>query len=222
MVGRGSDGCTVFPDAAVLARPRGRRDRGHDHRVARRRGRRFQKGQVLAQIDSAKSVFDFEAPCDGLVMRLLHLEGETVSLSEPVLEIETADPAMRDWIPPAAAGAAAPACPKPAAAQPRPARPAGRSSWALAATCPPRVVDQRGAGAGILRNLRRVRLPGHRHPPAALGRATGEALGHGLSRRPWRRSANRTSPPRTSTPSSWPPPRPTWPCPRPPASSRTA
>ena len=64
-------------------------------------GDRFQKGDVLAQIDSAKSVFDFEAPCAGLVIRVLHLDGETVSLTEAVLEIETADPSMRDWIPPA-------------------------------------------------------------------------------------------------------------------------
>jgi 3-oxoacyl-[acyl-carrier-protein] synthase-3 len=56
---------------------------------------------VLAQVDSAKSVFDFEAPCDGLVIRRLHLEGETVSLSKPVMEIETSDAEMRNWIPPA-------------------------------------------------------------------------------------------------------------------------
>jgi 3-oxoacyl-[acyl-carrier-protein] synthase-3 len=65
-------------------------------------GARFSKGDVLAQVDSAKSVFDFEAPCDGLVIRLFHLEGETVALSEPVMEIETSDPVMKDWIPPAA------------------------------------------------------------------------------------------------------------------------
>ncbi len=64
-------------------------------------GDRFSKGQALAQIDSAKSVFDFEAPCDGLAIRLFRLEGETVPLSEPVLEIETWDASMRDWIPPA-------------------------------------------------------------------------------------------------------------------------
>ncbi|MEN6493073.1 MAG: beta-ketoacyl-ACP synthase 3 [Thermoguttaceae bacterium] len=63
----------------------------------------FQKGQVLGQIDSAKSVFDFEAPCDGRLIRLLHLDGETVAYDEPVMEIETADPRMRDWIPPATA-----------------------------------------------------------------------------------------------------------------------
>jgi 3-oxoacyl-[acyl-carrier-protein] synthase-3 len=66
-------------------------------------GDRFCKGQSLVQIDSAKSVFDFEAPCDGQVIRRFHLEGETLSLTEPIMEIETDDPAMHDWIPPAAA-----------------------------------------------------------------------------------------------------------------------
>jgi 3-oxoacyl-(acyl-carrier-protein) synthase III len=66
-------------------------------------GDRFEKAQPLVQIDSAKSVFDFEAPCEGLVLRRLHLEGETLTLVEPIMEIETDDPAMRDWIPPAAA-----------------------------------------------------------------------------------------------------------------------
>ncbi len=66
-------------------------------------GGRFVKGQALVQVDSAKSVFDFEAPCDGLVIRRYHLEGETIALTDPVMEIETDDPAVRDWIPPAAA-----------------------------------------------------------------------------------------------------------------------
>ena len=65
-------------------------------------GDRFQGGQILAQIDSAKSVFDFEAPCSGLVLQVLRQEGETVPLVEAVLEIETSDAAMRQWIPPAA------------------------------------------------------------------------------------------------------------------------
>jgi 3-oxoacyl-(acyl-carrier-protein) synthase III len=68
-------------------------------------GDHFEKGQVLGQIDSAKSVFDFEAPCSGLLIRLLHLEGETVSYDDPVMEIETSDATMKDWIPPAASGA---------------------------------------------------------------------------------------------------------------------
>ncbi|MCE5266635.1 MAG: beta-ketoacyl-ACP synthase 3 [Planctomycetaceae bacterium] len=73
-------------------------------------GDRFTKGQSLVQIDSAKSVYDFEAPCDGLVIRRLHLEGETLPLAEPIVEIETEDPAMRDWIPPAAAAEHSGAC----------------------------------------------------------------------------------------------------------------
>ncbi len=74
-------------------------------------GDRFLRGQILAQVDSAKSVFDFEAPCSGLVIRVLRTEGETVPLTEAVLEIETSDPSMREWIPPAAGrdDAAAPA-----------------------------------------------------------------------------------------------------------------
>jgi len=68
-------------------------------------GDHFEKGQVLAQIDSAKSVFDFEAPCSGRLIRLLHLEGETISYDEPVMEIETSDSGMKNWIPPAATAA---------------------------------------------------------------------------------------------------------------------
>ena len=67
-------------------------------------GDHFDKGQSLVQVDSAKSIFDFEAPCDGLVIRRLHLEGDTLPLTNPIVEIETDDPAMHDWIPPVAAG----------------------------------------------------------------------------------------------------------------------
>ena len=65
----------------------------------------FEKGQVLAQIDSAKSVFDFEAPCDGSVVEILHMAEDVVSYEEAVIEIETPDSSMKDWIPPAASSA---------------------------------------------------------------------------------------------------------------------
>jgi len=58
-------------------------------------GDSFIKGQALAQIDSAKSVFDFESPCEGKVIRRLHLDGETVAITEPIVEIETADEGMK-------------------------------------------------------------------------------------------------------------------------------
>ena len=75
-------------------------------------GHRFEKGQTLAQAESAKSVFDFLAlPASWC----RHLEGETVPLVEAVLDIETSDPAMKGWIPPVAA-AETPSKPHPAPA----------------------------------------------------------------------------------------------------------
>jgi 3-oxoacyl-(acyl-carrier-protein) synthase III len=68
-------------------------------------GDTFEKGQVLAQVESVKSVFDFESPCAGKVLKLLCRRGETVAYTTPVLEIETADEAMRQWIAPAAGSA---------------------------------------------------------------------------------------------------------------------
>lgn len=61
------------------------------------------KGQVLAQVDSAKSIFDFESPCEGVVVQVLHGAEEVVSYEEAVIELETSDQSMKDWIPPAAA-----------------------------------------------------------------------------------------------------------------------
>ena len=34
-------------------------------------GSTFTKGQVLAEIESAKAAFDFESPCSGTVVKLL-------------------------------------------------------------------------------------------------------------------------------------------------------
>jgi len=65
-------------------------------------GEAFTHGQVLGQIDSAKSVFDFEAPCDGKLVQLLHTDGDIVSYEEPVMLIETADAKMKNWLPAAA------------------------------------------------------------------------------------------------------------------------
>ena len=59
----------------------------------------FSKGQILGEIESAKAAFDFEAPCDGTVLRMLCVEGETISFEAPVMEIETSDVAMKNAIP---------------------------------------------------------------------------------------------------------------------------
>ena len=66
-------------------------------------GEEFKKGQVIAELESAKSAFDFEAPCDGKVEKLYHAEGESVPFENPVAQITTADEAMLSWEKPAAA-----------------------------------------------------------------------------------------------------------------------
>jgi 3-oxoacyl-(acyl-carrier-protein) synthase III len=78
-------------------------------------GEAFAKGQILAEIESAKTSFDFEAPCSGVVVRLRVLEGDTVSFDAPVMDVETDDQSMRSEIPAAGAAKAAPA-PAPAVA----------------------------------------------------------------------------------------------------------
>lgn len=68
-------------------------------------GETFSKGQVLAEVESAKSTFDFEAPCNGTVVSLKVEEGDATPFEEPVIEIETADQSLQQEIPSAAAAA---------------------------------------------------------------------------------------------------------------------
>jgi 3-oxoacyl-[acyl-carrier-protein] synthase-3 len=65
-------------------------------------GDRFGKSDVLAEVESAKASFEFEAPCDGSVVKLLCGSGDTVQFDAPVIEIETTDETMTDAIPSAA------------------------------------------------------------------------------------------------------------------------
>ena len=142
-------------------------------------GDRFAKGQALAQIDSAKSVFDFEAPCDGLAIRIFRLEGETVPLSEPLLEIETWDAAMHDWIPPA--GGEPPAAKREAIL---PAAAAGSAGDVIlrgvGGYLPSRAVDNDELTRGFPEISRAICLRGDGHSPPALGKRGGAALRHGL------------------------------------------
>ncbi|MBD3390851.1 MAG: beta-ketoacyl-ACP synthase III [Chitinivibrionales bacterium] len=65
-------------------------------------GDAFAKGSVLAEAESAKTSFTFEAPCDGTVVKLLCADGDTIPFDEPVIEIETADASFKEAIPTAA------------------------------------------------------------------------------------------------------------------------
>jgi 3-oxoacyl-[acyl-carrier-protein] synthase-3 len=64
-------------------------------------GDHFEKNQVIMLYETAKALYDFEAPCSGKVIRILRSGGETVSYDEPIMEIETTDKSIKNWIPPA-------------------------------------------------------------------------------------------------------------------------
>src|SRR5208283_688564 len=58
-------------------------------------GIRIAKGQKLAELESDKSVFDFESPCDGLVVAVLGRAGDILPSGAPFLRLETADESLR-------------------------------------------------------------------------------------------------------------------------------
>lgn len=66
-------------------------------------GDSFSKGQILAEVESAKSTFEFEAPCDGKIITLLVAQSATTPFEQPVLEVETTDQSFKQDIPSAAA-----------------------------------------------------------------------------------------------------------------------
>jgi pyruvate/2-oxoglutarate dehydrogenase complex dihydrolipoamide acyltransferase (E2) component len=58
-------------------------------------GDRVTKGQRLADLESDKSAFEFESPCDGVVHAVQGKPGATMTSGETFLQIETADESMR-------------------------------------------------------------------------------------------------------------------------------
>ena len=83
-------------------------------------GERVVKGQRLADLESDKSIFEFESPCDGTIRAILANPGEVKPAGSPFLQIETSDDSLRHLTskggPVASAPPAAPAATKPAAA----------------------------------------------------------------------------------------------------------
>ncbi len=78
-------------------------------------GDRVQKGQKLGELESDKSIFEFESPCDG-TLRAIHAKAGDVRPSGSLfLQIETADTSLVHLKSQGAAAEAAPAAPKAAA-----------------------------------------------------------------------------------------------------------
>ncbi len=78
-------------------------------------GDRVAKGQRIADLESDKSVFEFEAPCDGTIRAILVQGGDVKPAGSPFLQIETADDSLRHLTSKSGLATAA-AAPKPAVA----------------------------------------------------------------------------------------------------------
>ena len=89
-------------------------------------GDRVTKGQRLADLESDKSAFEFESPCDGVVHAVIGKPGATMNSGDPFVQIETGDEGMRHL----KSGTAKSAASTPAAS----AKPAAAVVWTPRAT----------------------------------------------------------------------------------------
>lgn len=87
-------------------------------------GDRVTKGQRLGDLESDKSTFEFESPCEGVVRTVAAKEGGTLESGQLFCQIETSDESQRHLT------AKAPAAPVAAA----PAKPAAALVWTPRAT----------------------------------------------------------------------------------------
>jgi pyruvate/2-oxoglutarate dehydrogenase complex dihydrolipoamide acyltransferase (E2) component len=80
-------------------------------------GDRVTKGQRLGDLESDKSTFEFESPCDGVVKSVSAQAGEVLKTGEVFCQLETSDESQRHLAAKGGAAAVArAAAPKPAAA----------------------------------------------------------------------------------------------------------
>lgn len=78
-------------------------------------GDKVTKGQKVAELESDKSVFEFESPCDGTVRAVRAKGGDVVAAGAPFLQIETTDTSLKHLESRSPVGAPAPGA-QPAAA----------------------------------------------------------------------------------------------------------
>jgi len=57
-------------------------------------GEAIAKGEKLAELESDKSIFDFESPCDGIIKRICCRAGDILEVGAPFLRIETDDTSL--------------------------------------------------------------------------------------------------------------------------------
>jgi pyruvate/2-oxoglutarate dehydrogenase complex dihydrolipoamide acyltransferase (E2) component len=89
-------------------------------------GDEVKKGQRLGDLETDKSTFEFESPCDGVIRSVAAKAGDTLNSGQLFCQIETADDSLRHLT--AKAGVA------PASVAPSAAKPAAALVWTPRAT----------------------------------------------------------------------------------------
>jgi pyruvate/2-oxoglutarate dehydrogenase complex dihydrolipoamide acyltransferase (E2) component len=110
-------------------------------------GDRITKGQKLAELESDKSTFEYEAPCDGIVRLIGANDGDTLQSGQLFCQIETSDESQRHLV---SSGAVAAPAPAPAA------KPVAAAIWtpraaklaAEAGLDPAKITDIEATGPG--------------------------------------------------------------------------
>jgi pyruvate/2-oxoglutarate dehydrogenase complex dihydrolipoamide acyltransferase (E2) component len=74
-------------------------------------GDRVTKGQRLADLESDKSAFEFESPCDGVIHAVIGKPGATMNSGDLFIQIETSDESLKHLKSGTAKSATAPAAP---------------------------------------------------------------------------------------------------------------
>lgn len=152
-------------------------------------GAAVSKGQKIAELESDKSVFEFESPCDGTVREVVGRAGDILPSGAPFLKIETSDQSLRH-LESRARVAAAPVIAKAAASSNGHGAPAPRAGTAVV----PPVKVAPGAKPGLQWTPRAAKLAADAGlDPAAIvdieatgpgGRVSGDDIARYLARRP--------------------------------------
>src|SRR5215468_8322421 len=103
-------------------------------RWVKKEGDKVSPGDLVAEVETDKANMDFNIEDDGVLLKLLVNEGDTVKLGAPVAIIGKAGEDVSALVEEARSGAAAPAAkPAPAEAKPAPAKPAVKPAATKAA-----------------------------------------------------------------------------------------
>ena len=100
------------------------------------------KGQKLAELESDKSVFEFESPCDGTVREVIGRAGDILSSGAPFLRLETADQSLRHLETKSVNGAVHAPGTKPASAETRATLPVAATASGVHAPAPGTAKDK--------------------------------------------------------------------------------